>query len=90
MTEPTTRKEPDETRWYKGSALMKLRGDSFMLRESGDDPDSPWRSVAYTAHEGWRDPETGVFFTGVSVEFHSGGVRVINESDDVEVGLFTD
>lgn len=58
----------------------------YMLRET-EDPDGPWRSVA-TRHEGmFRDPETGVPFYYLTVAFYGGGERVINESDDVEVGL---
>jgi hypothetical protein len=66
---------------------MSLTGQPYMLRESGDDPNSPWRSVAERSYEAWRDRETDASFSGISVEFYGGGVRIINESDDVEAGF---
>lgn len=57
-----------------------------MLRES-DESDSPWRSVSGRAQGFFTDQETGVFFWYMTVRFYGGGERIINESDDIDVGL---
>jgi hypothetical protein len=86
MTDFPLSDEPDWTRRCKGSDLMRLAGCPCMLRES-EGAHSHWRHVASISHEGFSDPETGLSFAGMSVEFHGGGERVINESDDIEIGF---
>ncbi|WP_205874433.1 hypothetical protein [Mycobacterium camsae] len=78
--------EPDWTRLCKGTDLEQLRGQPYMLRES-DDPGSPWRSVSGRAQGFFTDQESGVVFYYTTVKFYGGGERVINDSDDLEIGL---
>jgi hypothetical protein len=86
MQDMNSPSKPDWTRWCKGADLMKLAGMPYRLRES-EDPDSPWRSVATTQQSMFSDPETSIQLNYMSVAFYGGGERVINESDDVEIGL---
>lgn len=86
MTDFTPPDEPDWTRRCKGSHLPDLRGVPYMLRES-ENPNSPWRHVAATHQEFFSDRETSLSFSGMSIEFHGGGTRVINKSDDIEAGF---
>lgn len=78
--------EPDWTRKYKGSDLKTLGTRAYMLRESKDS-DSPWRHAARIVYLALRDPETSIWVRSVSVGFDDGGHRVVNESDDIEVGF---
>lgn len=87
MTDFTPSTEPDWTRQCKGSDVARLSGVPYVLRES-EDPDSPWRHVESWNWEGFTDhKQTGLSFSGMSIEFYGGGTRVINESDDIEAGF---
>jgi hypothetical protein len=95
MTSHLPPSQPDWTRCCKATDLEDLRGFPYMLRESDDDA-SPWKQVA-TTHGGtfWEkvpshvpgQPEKSVRFDYVTVTFYDGTERMLNESDDIEVGL---
>jgi hypothetical protein len=94
----TTPVEPDWTRWCKATDLDELGGCPYMLRTS-DDPGSPWRWVD-DRRDGWwteklppdtpGEPEKTLRVDYMTVTFYRDvSQRVLNDTDDVEVGLVT-
>lgn len=80
---------PDWTRTCTGRDLDEIQpGQSYMLRLS-DEPDSPWRHVKGRRQGNWIDKDTGQSIEYMTVSFHNDdSERVLNETDEIEVGLF--
>ncbi len=96
MTDPEIPTEPDWTRWAKVSDLDELQGMPYMLRTS-DDPSSPWRNVKTQSDQFWHEelppvnedePNRVIPFHTTTIEFYfDNSQRVLNDTDDIEVGL---
>jgi len=89
----TKHRRPDSTRRVKARDLGAMRGYPYMLRES-DDEGSPWKSVETTHSRMWDsklptpgEPDRKVRMELMTVTFYDGTERVLNETDEVEVGL---
>jgi hypothetical protein len=74
--------EPDSTYWGTWHDVAA----GVLLRES-EDPESPWRLVESTQYEAFVDTKTSIGFSSLSVVFEGGGERLINRSEQLEIGL---